>query len=435
MKEMQGDFLGFLKRTAQQYPDMFSFRAGPLTLNVIADPDALRLILVEQAEKFYKSQMSKNIVTKFLGDDALVILDGDYHKQQRRLVQPAFHARRIEAYAAIMVDYTRRFIGHWREGVPQPIDVQMSELAMQIVAKTLFDADVSDVSSQAGQAMSLFADLMAKSSTGAGLPIPEWIPTRQNIEKKRTLELVDSIVADMVKEHRAAGDDRGDLLSMLLMTQDEDQHRLSDQQILDQTKSLFFAGHETTAKTLTWTFYALSQHPDVEARLHEEVDRELAGRPATAADLARLPYTERVIKEAMRLYPPAWILDREPIEDVVISGFPFKKGSRIFLSPYLTHHNPRWWSEPERFDPERFTEQNEKGRHRYAYIPFGAGPRVCLGNTFAMMEAILIVATVAQQYRLSLADGQQVEVAAASTLYPKYGMKMVPKTREQVSTV
>jgi cytochrome P450 len=334
-----------------------------------------------------------------------------------------------------MVDYTRRLIDQWREGIPQPIDVQMSELAMQIVAKALFDADVSDVSSQAGQAMSLFADLMAKSSTGAGLPIPEWIPTRQNIEKKRTLELVDSIVADMVEEHRAAGEDRGDLLSMLLMTQDENQHRLSDQQILDQTKSLFFAGHETTAKTLTWTFYALSQHPNVETHLHEEIDRELNGRPATAADVTRLPYTERVIKEAMRLYPPAWILDREPVEDVVISGFPFKKGSRIFLSPYLTHHNPRWWPEPEHFNPERFTEQNEKQRHRYAYIPFGAGPRVCLGNTFAMMEAILIVATVAQQYRLSLADGQRVEVAAASTLYPKYGMKMVPKTREAVSAI
>jgi cytochrome P450 len=303
---------------------------------------------------------------------------------------------------------------------------------MAIVAKTMFDADVLDNPDNVAEALTTFADLMSKNAFG-GMQLPDWVPTEANREKKRALTLVDGIVADIVARRRTEGRDRGDLLSMLILTQDEDNNTLTDQQILDQTKSLFFAGHETTAKALTWTFYLLAQNPEAESRLHAEVDEVLGagpnGRRAGADDFAKLVYTQRVIREAMRLYPPAWILDREPQTDVVIGGHTFKKGSKIFFSPYLTHRDARWWPDPERFDPDRFTPEQEASRHKHAYVPFGGGPRVCIGQIFAMMEATLATATIAQRVRLALAPGQVIEPAASSTLYPKNGLKLIPSAR------
>jgi cytochrome P450 len=243
------------------------------------------------------------------------------------------------------------------------------------------------------------------------------------------------MIQRFIDDRRKSGEDKGDLLSMLLMARDEDDGGgMTDQQVRDEAMTVFGAGHETTAAALMWTWYLLSQHPDVEARLMEELDTVLGGRTPQLSDLPRLTYTEMVIKEAMRLYPPAWSVTRQTVgDDVVISGYPIKQGSVVILNIYGVHRDARYFPDPERFDPERFSPENEKTIPKHAYLPFGGGPRVCIGNAFAMMEARLIVATIAQQFHLSLAPGHNVEPQRVFTLRAKYGMKMVATERERAT--
>jgi cytochrome P450 len=254
----------------------------------------------------------------------------------------------------------------------------------------------------------------------------------------QTVKKIDELIQKFIDDRRATGEDKGDLLSMLLLARDEDDgqsgvaSQMTDKQVRDEAMTLFGAGHETTAVALTWTWYLLSQHPEVEAKLHEELDTVLGGRQPTLEDLQRLPYTEMIVKEAMRMYPPAFGTTREVIADGEIGGYPTKKGQTVYINIYGVHRDARFFPEPDRFDPERFSPENEKQMHKYAYLPFGGGPRVCIGNAFAMMEARLILATVAQQYRLRLAPGHQVVPERLFTLRPKNGMKMVPTKRELV---
>jgi cytochrome P450 len=266
----------------------------------------------------------------------------------------------------------------------------------------------------------------------AGPPtlIPTRIPTPHELRRRRAGRLLDEIVYRFIREWREKGQDNGDLLSMLLLAEDDEGNRMSDQQARDEAVTLFLAGHETTANTLNWTWYLLAQHPEVEARLHAELDTVLDGRPPVLADLANLPYVEMVIKESMRLYPPAWIIGRQAIEEVEIGGYFVPKGTDVNMVIYQVHHDGRWWPEPEAFKPERFSPENEVNLHKHAYIPFSAGPRVCIGNSFAMMEARLLLATIAQRYRLSLDAGQRVEMNPMITLNPMGGLPMNVAARE-----
>jgi cytochrome P450 len=244
---------------------------------------------------------------------------------------------------------------------------------------------------------------------------------------------LDEMIQKFIDDRRASGEDKGDLLSMLLLARDEDgTGQMNDKQVRDEAMTLFGAGHETTAVALTWTWYLLSQHPEVEARLHEELNIALGGRQPTLEDLPRLPYTEMIIKEAMRLYPPAFGTTREANTNAEIAGYTIKKGQVVYVNIYGVHRDSRFFPDPDRFDPERFSPENEKQIQKYAYLPFGGGPRVCIGNAFAMMEARLILATVAQKYRLKLAPGHQVAPSRLFTLRPKFGMKMVAARRESV---
>jgi cytochrome P450 len=288
---------------------------------------------------------------------------------------------------------------------------------------------VVDEIQKLNQAMRSVQELMMASQFSF---LPAWMPTPLELRGRKAGRDLDEFVYGIIHQRRASNEDKGDLLSMLLMAEDDDGNHMTDVQVRDEVLTLFLAGHETTANAMNWTFMLLAQHPEIEARLHEELDMVLQGRSPTLADLKQLPYTEMVIKESMRLYPPAWSFSREATADLVIDGYQIPKKSGIIIHAYGTHHNPAYWDQPEVFNPERFSKENEVKIQKYSYIPFGGGPRVCIGFSFAMMEAQLLLATIAQRYRLNLEPGQIIEKAAMITLFPKNGLTMTIKKRHPV---
>ncbi len=422
------DTMGTLIDWRQQYGETYGFEIGKWRQYVFTHPDHLHEILVTQAAKFHKNDDYKNPksgLARFLGN-GLLISDGEFWKRQRKLVAPALHARRIGSYAETIVDHTRKMLDGWRDGARLDISQEMTSLTMRIVARVLFNTDVSADIDRVGDAVEAL-----QRYTGRPQLLPTWVPTPDELGARRARRNLDAIVYRIIAEWHATGEDRGDLLSMLLMAEDDEGQRMTDQQARDEVVTLFLAGHETTANALNWTWYLLAQHPDIEAKLHHELDSVLDGQPPTLIDLDRLPYTEKVLKESMRLYPPAWGISREAIEDVEIGGYPVAKGTIVGMLTYFTHHDPRWFPDPERFDPERFTPENEAKLPRYAYLPFGGGPRICVGNAFAMMEGRLILATIASRYRLTLNPGQTVQMQPLITLNPKGGLPMTIQVRER----
>jgi cytochrome P450 len=365
-------------------------------------------------------------MSKYLGN-SLVNSDGEFWKQQRKLMQPAFHHNRIQSYAETMVDYTVKLMESWGDEVD--IDVEMMNVTLRIASKTLFDADIED-SGNIQEAMAMFQEDLGKAAKSPPL-LPDWMPTQSNRNRKRINAMLDEVVLKIIADRRAEGnEDRGDLLSMLMQATYEDGSHMSDQQLRDEVLTLFIAGHETTAITLSWSLYLLATHPEAEQKIMEELDTVLGGRLPEMRDMGRLTYTNMVIQEAMRLYPPAWQTQREALEDVEIGGYTIKKGSTIMVSPYLTHHDARWWENPEEFIPERFAPENMKEQHKYAYFPFGGGPRICIGNQFATMEAVLVLATLMQRCTFTLATGQDIQPTPLATLRSKNGIKMWVRQEE-----
>lgn len=417
------DPLSFLQQVAYTYGEIAQFSIGPLQVYELSHPDLIHEVLVSKADKFQKEKADKEIFGRLLGQ-GLLMSDGALWKRQRRLMQPAFHAKRIQAYAQIMVDYTLGLLESWQDRETRDIGQEMMHVTQAIVAKTLFNAEVSSESAKVSEALTE-AQSMVVRQIQLGVPLPEWLPLPMNTRLKKARAVLDEIVLRIIRERRVSGHDAGDLLSMLLLAQDEeDGTGMTDAQVRDEVMTLFLAGHETTATSLTWTLYLLSQHPTVEARLHEELERVLQGQPPTLDALPQLRYTDMVIKESMRLYPPAWLFGRQALEDVEIGGYRIPRDGDVFISPYVMHHHPRYFSDPEHFDPERFSPENESAIPKYAYFPFGGGSRVCIGNSFAMMEARLVLATIAQRYCLSLISGQQIAIEPLITIRPKYGMRM-----------
>lgn len=419
---------GFLVQVAQEYGPIVHLRLGPFQAYLLSQPEYIREVLVTQAAKFNKDRLDKRILGKFLGN-GLLISDGDFHRRQRALAQPAFHTGRIQAYGRVMVAYTETMLAEWHAGQARPIDQDMMRLTMYIVAKTLFDADVSDRAEEAGRAIEVL-QAAANLEYRRAFSTPMWLPTANNRKFSQASKSLDRIIEAIIAERRVTAqngqvEDTGDLLSMLLLARYEDGSAMNDEQVRDEAVTLFAAGHETTSNALTWTWYYLAQNPEVEARLWAELDEVLAGRAPTVDDLGRLAYSQMVIKESMRLRPPAWILNgRQAMEEVTIGPYTIPAGSTVFIAPYVMHRQASYFPDPETFDPERFRPEKEKQMPRYAYIPFGGGPRICIGNAFAMMEAQLILATVAQRYRLSLVGEGAVELQPQITLSPKGGLEM-----------
>lgn len=426
--EYQKDSLGYERRIVREHGDVVRLRWVNRHAYLVSHPDAVRQVLVDEAARFDKAPMYKDLLAYFLGN-GLLTSDGDFWRRQRKLAQPAFHHKRIQAYGEVMVAHTTRLLREWRPGETRAIDHDMMRLTLSIVAKTLFDADIERSANRIGDALTVLLEVTNERLQSPIQWIPAWLPTRANRKRRAAVQALDEIVMRLIDERRASGDDHGDLLSMLIAARDDAGQGMTDRQLRDEAVTLVLAGHETTANALTWTWYLLSQHPEVEAQLHAELAHVLGDRLPTAEDLRQLPYTEMVVKESMRLYPPIPGIARQANADLVIGGYPVPKGLIVTISPHVIHRDPRWYPEPDAFRPERFSKENEKLLPKYAYLPFSGGPRVCIGNTFASMEAVLILATIAQRWRLRLVPGHPVVPQDTLTLRPKHGMKMVVEAR------
>jgi cytochrome P450 len=422
------DPLAFGLDIARRYGDLAYYHLGPLHVYQVNHPDLARQILVEHAERFLKPRLLKHAFRPFAGE-GLLTSDGPLWKQQRKLIQPAFHHAHLAAYATVMVGYARQLIDRLEDGQVLEIQSEMARLTLGIVVKSLFGADVTREAADVGKLMVAVLDA-ANQRLNSIFRVPSWVPSRRNLHEKRALARLDAILRSLIVERRSSAGHGDDLLSVLLRaTDDESRVRMSDRQLRDEMMTLFLAGHETTATALTWTWYLLSQHPDVDAKLTGELDRVLGQRTPTAADLSNLPYTDMIVREVLRLYPPAPGVAREPLEDVTLAGYVVPRGSLISIDTYAMHRDPRFFHDPERFDPERFAAGWEDRIPRYAYLPFGGGPRVCIGSGFALMEARLILATVAQRFRLTLEPNQDVRPIQLVTVRPRDGVRMRATTR------
>ncbi len=422
--------LEFFKRLAKDYEDIVEFKLPFINIALVTSAHLSHQILVKEVKHFRKADREIRIMGAFLGNGLVTNADPHSHKVQRKLAQPGFHFRRIQGYAETMSDYTDRYVARWGSDETRNIADDMFKLTMYIVSKTLFNTDMEFLESGAdkiGDAMAEIQDVTNQKFMQI-FEIPEWLPTPNNRRLTAARKVLCNTIEEMLAaKHLGNGEytDDGDLMSMLLQARYEDGSAMSHQQIMDELITLFAAGHETTSNALTWTCYLLTQHPDVQARLQEELDTVLEGDNPRFEDLENLKYTEMVIKESMRILPPVWTLSaRQANEDIVIGDYFIPKDKTVFVSPYASHHNPRHFPNPDVFDPERFNEENEKALPRHAYLPFGAGPRVCIGNSFAMMEAKLILATIAKRYHLAPVAGQKLDPLAQITLSNNQGMNV-----------
>ena len=428
------DPLKFLLDSAQAYGDIVYLRFGPQPVYLLNHPDFIRDVLVTNNRNFVKSR-GLEMAKKFLGE-SLLTSEGEFHRRQRRLAQPAFHRQRINGYATVMTDYGARTRDRWRSGNELDIWQEMMRVTLGIVGKTLFDADVEAEAPEIGAALTDVMQLFER-ITNPFSGLLDKLPLPANFRWLKAKQRLDATIYRIINERRASGEDRGDLLSMLLLAQDEegDGGSMTDVQLRDEAMTLFVAGHETTANALTWTWFLLSQHPEVEARLHQEIDSVLGDRLPTADDVARLRYTEMVLAESMRLYPPAWTLGRRVLADYQVGAYIVPSNSIVLMSPWVMHHDSRYYPDPFKFDPARWTIEEREARPKFSYFPFGGGPRVCIGEQFAWMEGALLIATIAQQWKMRLASDQRVEPKAMITLRPKYGMRMVVEARNNTSSL
>lgn len=421
-RKFRKDPTGFLTAQAA-LGDVTFFRMGSQPGYFLNHPDLVRDLLVISAHKFMKGralQRAKNLL-----GEGLLTSEGDFHLRQRRMIQPAFHRARIVEYARSMVDYAERMSTSWKDGEVRDIDKEMMHLTLQIVGKTLFSAEVEDDADAVGSAMtavSMLFDFLL-------LPYSEWLqklPLPQTKRFQRARETLNDVIYGIINDRRKSGDDTGDLLSMLLAARDEDDgRRMSDEQVRDEALTLFLAGHETTSNAMTFTWYLLSQNPDKAAMMRREIDRFPAHRWLTFDDLPNLKYTESILAESMRLFPPAWAIGRLALEEHEFGGYEIPKGALILVSPYIAGRDPRFWERAEEFVPERWQTQSVKeAGQKNIYFPFGGGVRRCIGESFAWTEGILLLATLARKWRLHLVPEQKIGLQPLITLRPKFGMRM-----------
>jgi cytochrome P450 len=426
-RDFQRDQLAFYASCAHDYGDIVPARFGPRRALLIYHPDAIEEVLVTRSRDFVKSP-GVRLLRPLLGE-GLLTAEGDVWLRQRRLVQPAFHRQRLAGYGEIMTAYTERRLVDWTDSQVIDVHAEMMALTQAIVAKTLFEADVSDQADAVAHAANVLAEDFGARLRSFRL-LPHWVPTPANLRSGRAIRRLDQVVYRIIAARRSSGEDRGDLLSILLHAQDADHGtRMTDRQVRDEAMTLFMAGHETTAVALSWTWYLLARHPEVEARVAEELRTVLGGRAPTLADLPRLTYTERVVTESMRLYPPAYVMGREATRPTEVAGYPVARNVIVVIPTWVVHRDARWFDEPEAFRPDRWAAERARSLPRYAYFPFGGGPRQCIGNAFAMMETVLLLTTIAQRCRLTLVPGQRVTPTPYVTLRPEPGIRMVVTQR------
>ena len=419
------DPLAFFTKLARDYGDVSQLTLFDFRTLFINHPDDIEDVLVNKARSFEKGRVMKANMRLF--GEGLLTSEGDFWLRQRRLAQPAFHRARIAAYGATMVEYAERSMREWKSGETRDIHEDMMQITLQIVGKTLFNADLTRDAKEVGDTLEILLKLAA--DFGKSILIPLWVPTPRNLRARMGIRRLEKIIYRIIAQKRAENRDTGDLLSMLLAVQDEDGSRMTDKQLRDETITLFLAGHETTANALSWTIWLLAQNPEAENKFHEELHSVLAGRAPNVEDISRLIYTANILTESMRLYPPAWGMARLVKEPVEVAGYKLVPGNGVACAQWVVHRDPRWFDEPERFLPERWQGDLAKRIPRFAYFPFGGGPRQCIGNSFALMEATLILATIAQKFRFRLVEEHVVKPLASITLRPAHGIRATLEAR------
>lgn len=424
LREMQADRGRFLIESHARYGDTFSVSIFGREIVFTRDPALINAINVTHAQSFHKPAHIKMMWEPFLGQ-GLVPNDGPSWKRQHKLIMPGFHKRRVDAYASTMVDFTERLLAHWVPGEQRDVRADLLELALEIVTKTLFDIDIA-----AGDASAIHRAMVDVSERLVGdsdllIPRPRWWPTESNRRKYKAIRALEDIIARVLEDRRSHGEDRGDLFSHMVFARDE-AGGMSDKQLRDESMTLIFAGHETTAHALTWTWYLLAKHPEVAQRVQEELARVLAGGRVTIEHLPELTYLECVIKESLRVLPSVWAYAREAQEDLTLAGFTLKKGTTVTVSHLAMGHNETYYPEATRFRPERWTREFEKNLPKGTYTPFAAGPRVCLGKQFAMMEMLMVLATMLSAFEPNLVDGFEPDFITELSRHPgPRGMQMI----------
>lgn len=412
--------VAFMRDTTMQFGDLVGFKAGKQSLYVIAHPDLVHEVLVKRVNDFHKPGLMRGKpvgLARFLGEGILTA-DHEAWRPQRKLIQPLMHTKYIASYAETMARFGDQLLEQWENGSVRDIHADMTQVTMWIIAETMFGMNVNQtpaIQTAAHDAQTItVADVVS--------PFPAWM-----VGRDRHAQQINTVLTELVNrfmQERRGSTERHDFLSLLMETRDEDGQPVSDEFVRDNILTLFFAGHETTANTLTWVFYYLDQHPQVTAALQQEVDSVLGGRLPTMDDLQHLPYTLMVIKETMRIEPTVAAFPRLIMTDVELGGYQLRANSILFIPPYLLHHDPRWWSQPDQFDPNRFSAENEPNIPKFAYLPFGGGPRICIGNHFSLMEAQILLAVIASRYDLRLVSGTKVQPVRQVTTAPKNGLPM-----------
>jgi cytochrome P450 len=416
----------------QRYGNVVAVRFLIWPTYMIFHPHDIKHVLQENHRNYSKDTYLMHFLSPLLGQ-GLLTNDGQSWLHQRRLMQPAFHRKQLATFGTLMTGATGVMLERWQNAATREplLDVatEMMRLTLHIVGQALFSIDLSDETDTVGQA---FTALLTPFTDYLYHPVPPLgFPTPRNRRIQQAIRTLDGVVQEIITEHRRLVDDKDDLLSMLLLARDEETGEgMNDRQVRDEVMTLLLAGHETTSNALTWTWYLLSRHPDAESRLYAELEQVLGGRIPTVEDLPRLAYTRMVLEEALRLYPPAVGFNRKALADDEVGGYVVPANTLIWLSPYMTHRHPDFWENPDVFDPERFSPERSAGRPHFAHFPFGGGPRLCIGSNFAMMEAQLILATIAQRYRLRLVPDYQVEPQVLLTMRPRHGLPMMLLERE-----
>ena len=423
--------LGFLLRMANEYGALARFRLGGVTANQVNHPDGVQRVLLDNNHNYYKGDNWEPL--RQVGGNGLFTSEGNFWLSQRRLMQPAFHRQRIAGFSGIMVGRAREMLERWEiaadNGTPIDISQEFSALTMAIIMDAMFSSRIQAHTREVSQAITLLLE-----DINFRFIVPFYpkmnVPTLRNLRARRALAVIDQVVYQIIQERRSSGEQRDDLLGMLMDAKDEEtDEAMTDRQLRDEVITIFIAGHETTAVLLGWLFHALAQHAAVQEQLYAEVDQALNGRLPGLADLPSMPYLRMVIDETLRLYPPAWITNRQCRQDDEICGYRIPAGEVVAISPYVLHRLPEYWEAPEHFDPQRFNPQHADERPRFTYLPFGAGPRQCIGNNFALLEAQLIIATLTQQVRLTPVAGKVVKPNPVLTLRAKDGIWMKVERR------